>query len=90
MAIAVKDVINALKTARIEMLNATDIINQARYSEMFLVRVRIGNSFSLKERAPWDIQVSHGILSAEIPALTLAEARYKARQIIESEEWEYL
>lgn len=70
-------------------LTAKDVINQARYSELFLIRVRVG-TFSLRERAPWDIQVRDGILTAEIPALTLEEARYKARQVIESTEWEYV
>ena len=72
------------------MLTATDIINQARYSELFTVRVRVG-SFSLNMPAPWDIQVDKdAILTAQIPALTLAEARHKAREVIESTEWEYL
>ena len=71
-------------------LTAQDIINQARYSELFTVRVRVG-SFSLKVPSPWTIQVDkHGILTAEIPALTLAEARHKAREVVESTEWEYL
>ena len=71
-------------------LTAQDIINQARYSELFTVRVRVG-SFSLKVPAPWTIQVDkHGILTAEIPALTLAEARHKAREVVESTEWEYV
>ena len=71
-------------------LTAQDIINQARDSELFTVRVRVG-TFSLKMPAPWTIQVDkHGILTAEIPALTLAEARHKAREVVESTEWEYV
>jgi hypothetical protein len=71
-------------------LTAQDIINQARYSELFTVRVRVG-SFSLKMPAPWTIRVDRdGILTAEIPALTLAEARHKAREVVESTEWEYV
>jgi hypothetical protein len=71
-------------------LTAQDIINQARYSELFTVRVRVG-TFSLKIPAPWDIKVDkNGILTAQIPALTLAEARHKAREVVESTEWEYL
>jgi hypothetical protein len=71
-------------------LTAQDIINQARYSELFTVRVRVG-TFSLKMPAPWTIRVdSNSILTAEIPALTLAEARHKAREVIESTEWEYV
>jgi hypothetical protein len=72
------------------MLTANDVINQARYSELFTVKVRVG-SFSLKIPAPWTIRVDKdGILTAEIPALTLAEARHKAREVIESTEWEYV
>jgi hypothetical protein len=71
-------------------ITAQDIINQARYSELFTVRVRVG-AFSLKMPAPWTIRVdSNGVLTAEIPALTLAEARHKAREVIESTEWEYV
>jgi hypothetical protein len=71
-------------------LTAQDVINQARYSELFTVRVRVG-TFSLKMPAPWTIQVDkHGILTAQIPALTLAEARHKAREVVESTEWEYV
>ena len=71
-------------------LTAKDIINQARYSELFTVRVRVG-TFSLKMPAPWDIKVDkNGVLTAQIPALTLAEARHKAREVIESTEWEYV
>ena len=71
-------------------LTAQDIINQARYGELFTVRVRVG-TFSLKMPAPWDIKVDKNkILTAEIPALTLAEARHKAREVIESTEWEYV
>jgi hypothetical protein len=69
------------------MITATDVINQARYSEEFTVRAKIG-SFSLKQPAPWNISVQQGILEVKIPALTLEEARYKARQVIESEYWE--
>lgn len=69
------------------MLNANDIINQARYSELFTVQARIG-SFSLKQPAPWNIKVKNGILTVEIPALTQQEAEYKARQIIETDRWE--
>ena len=72
------------------MLKAIDVINQARYSELFTVRVRVG-TFSLKVPAPWNIQVdANGILTTQIPALTLAEARNKAREVIESTEWEYI
>jgi hypothetical protein len=79
-----------INRVRIPMLNATDVINQARYSELFTVRVRVG-TFSLKMPAPWDIKVDKNtILTAEIPALTLAEARHKAREVIESTEWEYV
>jgi hypothetical protein len=89
-AIVAKEEINAIKNVRIKMLTAKDIINQARYSELFTIRVRVG-TFSLKMPAPWDIQVDkNGILTAEIPALTLAEARHKAREVIESTEWEYV
>jgi hypothetical protein len=71
-------------------LTAQDIINQARYSELFTVRVRVG-TFSLKVPAPWTIQVDkHGVITTQIPALTLAEARHKAREVIESTEWEYV
>jgi hypothetical protein len=71
-------------------LSARDVINQARYSELFTVRVRIG-TFSLKMPAPWTISVDKdGVLTAEIPALTLADARHKAREVIESTEWEYV
>ena len=88
--IVVKVVINAINCVRIQMLNATDVINQARYSELFTVRVRVG-SFSLKIPAPWDIKVDkNNILTAQIPALTLTEARHKAREVIESTEWEYV
>jgi hypothetical protein len=81
---------NVINHVRIKMLNATDVINQARYSELFTVRVRVG-SFTLKVPAPWTIQVDkHGILTVQIPALTLAEARHKAREVIESAEWEYV
>ena len=90
MATVVKAAMNAINHVRIKMLNATDVINQARYSELFTVRVRVG-TFSLKMPAPWTIQVDkHGILTAQIPALTLAEARHKAREVIESTEWEYV
>jgi hypothetical protein len=79
-----------INRVRIPMLNATDVINQARYSELFTVRVRVG-TFSLKMPAPWDIKVDKNtILTAQIPALTLAEARHKAREVIESTEWEYV
>lgn len=72
------------------MITAEDVINQARYSELFTVRVRVG-SFSLKIRAPWNIKVDqHGILTATIPATCLEEARAKAREVIESTEWEYV
>jgi len=87
--IAVKGVINVIKNVRTNMLNATDIINQARYSEVFTVRARIGN-FSLRERAPWTINVKNNILTVEIPALTQAEAEYKAQQVIETDSWETL
>jgi hypothetical protein len=81
---------NVINHVRMPMLNATDVINQARYSELFTVRVRVG-SFSLKMPAPWDIKVDkNGILTAQIPALTLAEARHKAREVVESTEWEYV
>jgi hypothetical protein len=87
---AVKVVINVINYARTKMLTANDVINQARYSELFTVRVRVG-TFSLKMPAPWTIRVdSNGILTAQIPALTLAEARHKAREVIESTEWEYV
>jgi hypothetical protein len=87
---AAKDAINVTKNVRIKMLTANDIINQARYSELFTIRVRVG-TFSLKMPAPWTIRVdSNGILTAEIPALTLAEARHKAREVIESSDWEYV
>jgi hypothetical protein len=90
LAIVVKAVMIVTNHARMPMLNATDVINQARYSEVFIVRVRVG-TFSLKMPAPWTIQVDkHGILTAQIPALTLAEARHKAREVIESTEWEYV
>ena len=90
MEIVAKDAISAIKSVRIKMLTANDIINQARYSELFTVRVRVG-TFSLKMSAPWDIKVDkNGILTAQIPALTLAEARHKAREVIESTEWEYV
>jgi hypothetical protein len=90
LEIVVKDVISATKNVRIKMLTAKDIIIQARYSELFTIRVRVG-TFSLKMPAPWDIKVDkNGILTAQIPALTLAEARHKAREVIESTEWEYL
>lgn len=69
------------------MITATDVINQARYSEEFTVRAKIGN-FSLNQPAPWNISVQDGILEVKIPALTLEEARYKARQVIISEYWE--
>ena len=69
------------------MLTANDIINQARYSEVFIVKARIG-SFSLKERAPWNINVKDGILTVEIPALSQEEAEHKARQIIDTDCWE--
>jgi hypothetical protein len=87
MAVVVKDVVSATKNVRIKMLNATDIINQARYSELFTVRARIGN-FSLRERAPWNINVANNILTVELPALTQAEAEYKVRQVIETDFWE--
>jgi hypothetical protein len=90
LEIVAKVVISATKNVRIKMLTANDIINQARYSELFTIRVRVG-TFSLKMPAPWDIRVDkNGILTAEIPALTLAEARHKAREVIESTEWEYV
>ncbi len=69
------------------MITATDVINQARYSEEFTVRAKIGN-FSLNQPSPWNISVQDGILEVKIPALTLEEARYKARQVIISEYWE--
>jgi hypothetical protein len=69
------------------MITATDVINQARYSEEFTVRAKIGN-FSLTQATPWNISVSYGVLEVKIPALTLEEARYKAKQIIISEYWE--
>ena len=69
------------------MITATDVINQARYSEEFTVRAKISN-FSLTQPAPWNISVNDGILEVKIPALTLDEARYKAKQIIISEYWE--
>ena len=90
MANAAKAAMNVINYVRMPMLNATDVINQARYSELFIVRVRVG-TFSLKMPAPWDIKVDkNGILTAQIPALTLAEARHKAREVIESTEWEYV
>jgi len=90
MANVAKAAMNVINYVRIPMLKAIDVINQARYSELFTVRVRVG-SFSLKVPAPWDIRVDkHGILTAQIPALTLAEARHKAREVIESAEWEYV
>ena len=69
------------------MITATDVINQARYSEEFIVRAKIGN-FSLTQPTPWNISVIDGVLEVKIPALTLEEARYKAKQIIISEYWE--
>lgn len=69
------------------MITATDVINQARYSEEFIVRAKIGN-FSLTQAAPWNLSVVNGISEVKIPALTLEEARYKAKQIITSEYWE--
>jgi hypothetical protein len=90
MANVAKAAMNVINYVRMPMLKAIDVINQARYSELFTVRVRVG-SFSLKVPAPWDIQVDkHGVLTAQIPALTLAEARHKAREVIESTEWEYV
>jgi hypothetical protein len=90
MATVAKVVPIVINHARISMLKAIDVINQARYSELFTVRVRVG-TFSLKVPAPWDIQVDkNGILTTQIPALTLAEARHKAREVIESTEWEYV
>lgn len=71
------------------MLNANDVINQARYSELFTVRAHIGN-FSLRERAPWNINVKNNILTVEVPALTQAEAEYKVRQVVETDHWETL
>lgn len=72
------------------MITAEDVINQARYGELFTVRVRVG-TFSLNVPAPWDIRVDKdGILTADIPATCLEEARSKAREIIESTEWEYV
>lgn len=71
------------------MLTANDVIKQAMYSEVFTVKARIGN-FSLKERAPWTINVKNNILTVEIPALTLEEAKYKAKQVIETDKWEDL
>jgi hypothetical protein len=72
------------------MINSEDVINQARYGELFTVRVRVG-TFSLKTRAPWDITVDKdGILTAEIPAKSLEEARNKARDVIESTNWDYV
>jgi len=72
------------------MLKAIDVINQARYGELFKVRVRVGETFSLKMPAPWDIHVRDGILECAIPARNLDEARVKCREVIESTEWEYL
>jgi hypothetical protein len=90
LEIAARVVFNVIKSVRKKMLTANDIINQARYSELFTIRVRVG-TFSLKMPAPWDIKVDkNGILTAQIPALTLAEARHKAREVVESTEWEYL
>jgi hypothetical protein len=90
MATVVRAAMIVINHVRMPMLNATDVINQARYSELFTVRVRVG-SFSLKMPAPWDIKVDkNNILTAQIPALTLAEARHKAREVIESTEWEYV
>jgi hypothetical protein len=90
MANVAKAAMNVINHVRMPMLKAIDVINQARYSELFTVRVRVG-TFSLKMPAPWTIQVDkHGILTAQIPALTLAEARHKAREVIESTEWEYV
>lgn len=71
------------------MITADDIINQARYNELFTVRVRVG-TFSLKMPAPWDLQVRNGILECAIPARNLDEARVKCREVVESSEWEYL
>ncbi|CAB4138175.1 hypothetical protein UFOVP328_368 [uncultured Caudovirales phage] len=71
------------------MITADDIINQARYNELFVVRVRVG-TFSLKMPAPWDIQVRDGILECSIPARNLDEARVKCKEVVESSEWEYL
>lgn len=71
------------------MITATDVINQARYSEEFTVRAKIGN-FSLSQPTPWNISVADGILEVKIPALTLEEARYKAKKIIITEYWEDL
>ena len=72
------------------MITAEDVINQARYGELFTVRVRVG-TFSLNMPAPWDIHVDKdGVLSANIPATCLEEARAKARAVIESTDWEYV
>lgn len=71
------------------MISAEDVINQARYGELFTVRVRVG-TFSLTMPAPWDISVKDEILTANIPATCLEEARVKARAVIESTDWEYV
>ena len=72
------------------MISAQDVINQARYGELFTVRVRVG-TFSLTMPAPWDIHVDKdGVLTANIPATCLEQARVKARQVIESTDWEYV
>jgi hypothetical protein len=71
-------------------ITAEQVINQARYGELYLVRVRIGDSFSLKQPAPWNLRVKNGILECAIPARNLNEARVKCKQVIESTEWEYV
>ena len=71
-------------------ITAEQVINQARYGELFVVRVRIGDSFSLRQPAPWNIQVRDGILECAIPARNLEEARVKCKQIVESSLWEYV
>ena len=74
------------------MINTTaqDVINQARYGELYTVRVRIGETFSLKQPAPWDLTVKDGILTCAIPARNLNEARVKCKEVVESTLWEYL
>jgi hypothetical protein len=71
-------------------ITAQDVINQARYGELYTVRVRIGETFSLKQPAPWDLRVQDGILECAIPARNLDEARVKCKEIIESSLWEYV
>lgn len=73
-----------------ENISAEQIINQARYGELYTVQVRIGETFSLKQPAPWDLKVKDGILTCAIPARNLDEARVKCREVIESALWEYL